>query len=65
MSTMPMWDLGTAGSGCQYPVRAPTQGYEWYMKNTKTYSFQKENAQNHGILHQVETPLAENCAMKL
>ena len=32
----------------QYPIRAPTQGYEWYMKNTKIYSFQKEIPQNYG-----------------
>ena len=29
--TLPMWDLSSAGSGSQYPVRAPTQSYKYLM----------------------------------
>ena len=28
VSTLPTCDPDSAGSGCQYPVRVPTQGYK-------------------------------------
>ena len=37
--TLLMWDLGSAGSSCQYPVRAPAQGHEQLILRIEMWYF--------------------------